>query len=199
MREVGLTETLDEAELHRLVGRAVKGLRERAGLSMRALAARAGVSQPFLSQVERGLSAPSMSTVYRLAEALGVVPGDLLPTPGHGSVAVVRAGEGRALPVADRPDAAVGHIMMSRSDRMLEVLDYRIEPGQYLEEWFEGESEMAVYVIEGTLGIEVEGHGAWRLGPGDLISYPGSARHRWVKADDRPVHALLVIARGARA
>ena len=189
---------LDEAEVNRLVGGAIRGLREKAGLSMRALAARAGVSQPFLSQVERGVSAPSMSTLYRLAEALGAVPGDLLPRPA-GRVAVVRAAEGGLLPVADRPDAALGRIMASGSDRMLEVFDYRVEPGQYLEEWFESEGEMALYVVDGALDVEVEGHGRWRLGPGDLIFHPGEVRHRWLRVDDGPVHALLVVAHAERA
>ena len=36
---------------------------------MRALAARCGISQPFLSAVERGLSMPSIATLYRIANA----------------------------------------------------------------------------------------------------------------------------------
>lgn len=185
----------DEATINRLVGAMVKALRDKAGLTTRALAMRAGVSQPFLSQIERGVSAPSMSTIYRLAEALGVVPGDLLPRPLLDRVTVVRAYEGQELPVAERDDAAVGRIMMSRSDRMLEVIEYRIEPGRYLEEWFESPGEMAVYVIDGALDIEFEGLGTWRLGPRDLIDHPGTVRHRWLLVDDNPAYVLLVVGR----
>lgn len=185
----------DEAGLNRLVGATVKALRETAGLSTRALAVRAGVSQPFLSQIERGVSAPSMSTIYRLAEALGVVPGDLLPRPPLDQVTVVRADEGQRLPVANREDAAVGRIMMSRSDRMLEVIEYRIEPGRYVEEWFESRGEMAVYVIDGALEIEFEGSGTWRLGPRDMLHHPGTVRHRWLLVGDSPAYVLLVVGR----
>lgn len=189
----------DDDQLNQLVGATVRALREKAGLSMRALAASAGVSQPFLSQVERGVSAPSMSTVYRLASALGVVPGDLLPTLPPDPVTVVRASEGQFLPVTEQVEAARGRILMSQSDRMLELIEYRIEPGQYLEEWFESQGEMALYVVQGTLDIELQGHGSWRLRSGDLIYHPGMVRHRWLLVDDRPVQVLLVVGRPARS
>jgi transcriptional regulator with XRE-family HTH domain len=189
----------DDDQLNQLVGATVRALREKAGLSMRALAASAGVSQPFLSQVERGVSAPSMSTVYRLASALGVVPGDLLPTLPPDPVTVVRASEGQFLPVTEQVEAARGRILMSQSDRMLELIEYRIEPGQYLEEWFESEGEMALYVVQGTLDIELQGHGSWRLRSGDLIYHPGMVRHRWLLVDDRPVQVLLVVGRPVRS
>jgi transcriptional regulator with XRE-family HTH domain len=189
----------DDDQLNQLVGATVRALREKAGLSMRALAASAGVSQPFLSQVERGVSAPSMSTVYRLASALGVVPGDLLPTLPPDPVTVVRASEGQFLPVTEQVGAARGRILMSQSDRMLELIEYRIEPGQYLEEWFESQGEMALYVVQGTLDIELEGHGTWRLRSRDLIYHPGTVRHRWLLVDDRPVQVLLVVGRPVRS
>ena len=188
----------DDDQLNQLVGATVRALREKAGLSMRALAASAGVSQPFLSQVERGVSAPSMSTVYRLATALGVVPGDLLPTLPPDPVTVVRASEGQFLPVTEQVEAARGRILMSQSDRMLELIEYRIEPGQYLEEWFESRGEMALYVVAGTLDVELEGHGSWRLHSRDLIYHPGMVRHRWLLVDDRPVQVLLVVGRAAQ-
>ena len=80
---------------------------------MRALAARCGVSQPFLSAVERGLSMPSIATLYRLAEVLGTAPADLLPASATGDVSVVRAGEGRLVPSSDRPDSAIGRVVFS--------------------------------------------------------------------------------------
>ena len=72
------------------------------------LAANCGVSQPFLSEVERGMSMPSIATLYRIAEALGVAPAKLLPASGPGDVHVVRADEGRRVPSSERADSAIG-------------------------------------------------------------------------------------------
>ena len=183
----------DESTLNALIGATVKGLREKSGLSMRELARRSGVSQPFLSQIEHGVSAPSMVTTYRLAEALGVLPGALLPTPAS-QLTVVRAGEGRTIPVANRPDAAVGRALLMQPSNPLEILEYRIEPGQYLQEWFELAGDLGVYLISGVLDVEVEGHPMVRLHPGDLLAHPAAIRHRWLLVDNQPAHALLAIA-----
>jgi HTH-type transcriptional repressor of puuD len=53
------------------IGAAIRTHRTAAGLSMRELAARAGMSQPFLSNLENARAMPSVSTLYRLANALG--------------------------------------------------------------------------------------------------------------------------------
>lgn len=182
-----------EDVIARRIGAEIRSLREKAGLSTRRLAALAGMSQPFLSQIERGVSAPSMATTYRLAQALGVLPGALLPVIDDSAVTVVRADEGRLLPVANRANAALGRALVMQSDKNLEVLEYVIEPGQYIEEWFQLEGEIAIYLVSGVIDIEIEHAGTWRLGPRDLIAHPASLRHRWLLVDDQPAHLLFVI------
>ncbi|WP_040813014.1 helix-turn-helix domain-containing protein [Nocardia concava] len=184
----------DEATLAELVGSMVRDLREKSGLSMRELAKRAGISQPFLSQIERGVSAPSMVTTYRLATALGVTPGDLLPAPESERVTVVRADEGLRLPVGDRPDAAVGRALHMRPNSPLEVIEYLVEPGQFIGGWFESTGVTGVYVVSGQLEVELIGVGRIRLGPRDFVDFPSTIRDRWHLVDDQPAHVLLVIA-----
>jgi transcriptional regulator with XRE-family HTH domain len=180
-----MTEPMSAPALAERIGAEIRQLRERAGLSMRQLAAEAGISQPFLSQIERGSSAPSMVTTYRLAEALRVLPGALLPAPENTMVTVVRAADGRMLPVANRDDAALGRALIMQSASPLEVIEYLVEPHQHLAEWF---------LISGALDVEVEGVGVWRLGARDLLAHPASLRHRWLLVDDQPAHILLVLA-----
>lgn len=184
----------DDRTVNILIGEAVRTMREKAGLSMRELARRAGVSQPFLSQIERGVSAPSMVTIYRLADALDVLPGALLPALIPTRVTVVRAEEGRAIPVANRDDAAVGRAIMMQADNPLEVIEYRISPGQYLEEWFSSPGELGLYLVSGMLEVDVEGHPSVRLNSGDFITHPAAIRHRWRLVDDQSAHVVMVIA-----
>jgi transcriptional regulator with XRE-family HTH domain len=190
---------LAEQLLAQRFGQRLRSLREKSQLSTRALAARAGISQPYLSQLERGLSSPSMVTTYRLAEALGVLPGALLPSPAAQLVTVVRADEGALLPVAARPDAATGRALLMNADNDLEVIEYVVTPGQYLEEWFELNGDLVMYVVSGRLDVEVEGVGRYRLGPRELLAHPASLRHRWLLVDDQPAHILLVIAHPPQA
>lgn len=54
------------------VGAFIREQRERANLSLRRLADRAGVSNPYLSQIERGIRRPSAEILKRLSRALEV-------------------------------------------------------------------------------------------------------------------------------
>jgi transcriptional regulator with XRE-family HTH domain len=77
-------------------GRAVKQRREAAGLSLRELAARSGISSSMISDIERGTKSPAVVTVVRLAEALGasaaaLIDGDAGPAA---RIRILRCGEG---------------------------------------------------------------------------------------------------------
>ncbi|HEX6500347.1 MAG TPA: helix-turn-helix domain-containing protein [Micromonosporaceae bacterium] len=59
-------------ELPRDIGEFIRDLRRNARISLRQLAQQAGVSNPYLSQVERGLRKPSAEVLQQLASALRV-------------------------------------------------------------------------------------------------------------------------------
>jgi transcriptional regulator with XRE-family HTH domain len=91
-------------EIGRDIGHFIRDLRRSAGVSLRQLADRAGVSNPYLSQVERGLRKPSAEVLQQIASALRV------STP----VMYLRAGlldakDGAAVPaaIAADPDLTV--------------------------------------------------------------------------------------------
>jgi transcriptional regulator with XRE-family HTH domain len=177
------------------VGQAIRRAREGAGLSMRALARASEVSQPFLSQVEKGETSPSLSSLYRLAHALGVPPSQLMPpvSPPRG-ISVLRKGEGRELPVSEAPAAASGRLLSGGAGHLLEVVEYRVAPDEDLGGWFESDGEMTVYVIDGEVEVTLEQEGSWRLGAGEAISHPADIRHRWTAVGAGQARILLSIA-----
>jgi transcriptional regulator with XRE-family HTH domain len=89
-----MLSTLEEVSLR--MGRAVKQKREAAGFSLRMLAARSGISSSMISDIERGAKSPTVITVLRLAQALGVSAAALIdggenPAP---RIRILRRGEG---------------------------------------------------------------------------------------------------------
>jgi transcriptional regulator with XRE-family HTH domain len=54
------------------IGSFIRDLRENAEVSVRQLAERSGVSNPYLSQVERGLRKPSADVLSQIAKALRI-------------------------------------------------------------------------------------------------------------------------------
>ena len=65
-------------DMRKLVGRNAARLRAAAGLTQEQLAVRAGLSQQYISDLERGKLNPTIVTLYELATALGVGPVELV-------------------------------------------------------------------------------------------------------------------------
>lgn len=83
------------------VGQRVRQLRGAQGISMRRLAARSGLSANALSMIERGRSSPSVSTLYKLADVLGISITELFgPERTTQHVILVRGNERSRLPFA---------------------------------------------------------------------------------------------------
>jgi transcriptional regulator with XRE-family HTH domain len=76
-----------------VIGARVKALRESAGLSLRDLTDRSGVSAPMLSQVERGETSPTLTVAARIAAGLELRLSQLLRLDEGGSVTIVRAAQ----------------------------------------------------------------------------------------------------------
>ena len=71
IREKGLLVDV-ETRLNQIVGKRLRERRSAAGLTLKQLANRTGLSVSLISQIELGKSAASMSTLYKLATALQV-------------------------------------------------------------------------------------------------------------------------------
>src|SRR5687767_8421801 len=85
------------------VGNRVRALREAMSLSLRDLAARAGVSAPMLSQVERGETSPTLAVAAKIASGLDLTLSQLLRLDETTHVTVVR-------PVQRRKTKRNGHV-----------------------------------------------------------------------------------------
>ncbi len=111
----------DEVDL----GARIRALRLRQGLTLRELAARAGVTESFLSQVERGVASPSIASVQRIARALGHSIARLF-SEDEPTGSLVREGERRR--VTSPGLGAVDEFLTRSPDGRLQVILSTIEP-----------------------------------------------------------------------
>jgi transcriptional regulator with XRE-family HTH domain len=72
----GVSELLHKSQL--TLAHRVKTLRLELGMSQEAMALEAGIDRTYASQIERGVSNPSLRVICAVAEILGVEPADLL-------------------------------------------------------------------------------------------------------------------------
>lgn len=119
-----------EDDISRRTGQAVKRQREALGLSLRTLASRSGISPSMISDIERGSKSPTVVTLARLAEALGVGAGSLVDGGPQAAsrIRVLRQGE---QPTGEQPapwSAMAPRMPGSRVD----FVSYRIPPATVL-------------------------------------------------------------------
>ena len=189
------------------LGAVVREHREQAGLSLRQLAQRLGVSASLLSRIENGKAQPSVTTLYGLTAELHISLDELTsPSP---SAPTGRPAAGEAGTVVrhsgDRPVVPIGagvhwQLLDSRSDPELELLLLDYEPGATSSEddamLIHAGSETGI-VLSGTLLITVDGT-THRLGPGDSITFDSSVPHRFRNDGEEPVRAVwLNLGRGS--
>jgi transcriptional regulator with XRE-family HTH domain len=168
----GATETPIEVDL----GARIRALRMARGATLRQLAAQAGVTESFLSQVERGVAAPSIASVQRIARALGQSIAELFATDDRAGI-VVRAADRRR--VVYQGLGAVDEFLTRRTDGRLQVILSTIEPGGGTgEEAYSHDSdEEVVVVLEGSLDLWV-GPEHYRLETGDAVTHSSRLPHR---------------------
>ncbi|NAZ37814.1 helix-turn-helix domain-containing protein [Rubellimicrobium sp. CFH 75288] len=164
----------------RFFGEAVRELRAAKQLTLRELAERTDLSVGYLSQVERGLSNPSVSAVQAIAGALGVTAGWFFRAPsapeGSEAAFVVRAGARRRLAFAS---GITDELLSPHLGGALELLLSRFAPGSASGEApYAHRGEEAGVVLSGTLELWIEAE-RFLLGAGDSFAFPSTRPHRY--------------------
>ncbi|MEU4077062.1 transcriptional regulator [Streptomyces venezuelae] len=175
------------------VGRVIRSCRKERGVSMAVLAARSGLSQPFLSQLERGLATPSLSSIYRIAEALDVTPGTFLRPPGRPG-AVSHESDPQTIRVNETAGQVAQVLIPGGRSTVMEAYEHHFDPGQGERGWFEHPGEDFLYVLAGEIVLEVEGEEPLTLRAGQSAHHRGEVPHRCRLSGTEPARTLLVVA-----
>ncbi|WP_079131827.1 helix-turn-helix domain-containing protein [Streptomyces nanshensis] len=163
------------------IGTTVRATRRVLGMTVEALASRAGVSTGALSQLERGQGNPSLQTLQRLASALSIPLVQLLqgaPEPEH---FVVRAGHGPRLPASsdDDRDSQVMRELLTPSGGRLQVIRSEVPPGFSNEgRSYRHLGQECVVVLSGRLRVCI-GQEVVDLERGDTVTYDCTVAHWW--------------------
>src|ERR1700754_677496 len=177
------------------LGRAIRGLRQDRGLTLMQVAAASGLSQPFLSQLERGRTRPSMRSLFRIAAALSTTQQTLLALAAGGTWAEPVRGSTAAL-----VDVETGGARLLLHDPAgTDVTEFVGVPTEF-GEYFSHERREMLYVASGRIEVELRESGHARtatLDARDTIAYAGLVEHRFRRLGTEPC-VVLVIHSGGR-
>jgi transcriptional regulator with XRE-family HTH domain len=170
------------------LGPRIRSLRQARHVTLRQLAERAGVTESFLSQVEREVASPSIASVQRIARALDLGIADLFADDLHGRL--VRRADRRRISYPGLN--AVDEFLTAGSGGRLQLILTTIEPdgGTGDEPYAHESDEEVVVVLSGSLELWVadEHH---LLEEGDAIAYSSRLPHRNRNPGDGPAVILF--------
>jgi transcriptional regulator with XRE-family HTH domain len=173
------------------IGSQLRGARRARGLTLRAVADHAGITESFLSQVERDIASPSIATLRRIATALGTSIGALLDGVGpHGQL--VRAAARRV--VVYQGLGARDEFLTDGANARLQVIESHVEPGggTGAEGYAHESDEECLVVLEGRLNLWV-GDESYQLEQGDAIRYSSRIPHRNQNPGPDPARILFIL------
>ncbi len=159
------------------LGMTIRRLRESRQLSLKEVAVRSGLTQSFLSQVERNLTSPSVASLRKVAQALGVPLAALFQGPMTPEDHVVRRSERRQLVHPRRQWR--DYLLTPNLTGKLQVILSVIEPGcgSGDEPYAHDSDEECVVILRGRLEFWV-GSDWYLLEEGDSIVFESRIPHR---------------------
>ncbi|WP_025917950.1 helix-turn-helix domain-containing protein [Herminiimonas sp. CN] len=151
------------------LGALIRDLRKRKGFTLQELAGRIGRSVGFMSQIERGLSQPTVEDLNVIEKTLGVPTTYFFPKAEASACAwVTRPSERRTLSYAR---GVIDHLVSPDLSNRFCMLETVMEPGSDTgERHIMDSSEQAGYVLEGQLTMLVDGEQR-TLEPGDAFHF----------------------------
>ena len=191
------SESLDAESEEQLeavkIGRRLRALRTERSMTILEMAAKAGVSSGSISQIERGASNPSISTLQKLRAALGVTLWSFLENeaePPRENRYVRHPGE--------RPKIVVGgshftkELLSPRDNNQLRFMILTIPPGAQSADVLTGPGDKTGYVMSGQVELAV-GDEVFQIAEGDSYQFPSTIPHHLVNRSEREERVMWFI------
>jgi len=179
-----------------IIGEHIRRLRLKRHVSVRAFAAQTGFSASFISQLENGQVSPSLGSLQKIAETLGVTLGEFFAATASEAEEdlIVRPSDRRRLDSTwtDAHLEALGS--MTRSRRLEPVLAVFGPGGKSGKHLHSHSREEFAFVVRGRVRLTL-GDEESDLGPGDAVTLPAHSPHRWENRGRETVEVLMIAAR----
>jgi transcriptional regulator with XRE-family HTH domain len=171
------------------LGDKIRAMRQRLKRTLEEIAMAAGISKPFLSQVERGLASPSLTSLAGIADALGVSMHYFVDTPLDESA--VRRGEQLEYFRFADSSSRFARLTYPSGEKQLEAILVRIPTGLTRTELRTCTGEQFFYVIDGEVELEVDEKKV-TLRAGDSSHHQSTATRRWTNTSEKEAVVVCV-------
>lgn len=173
------------------IGPRLRTLREGRRLTLKQLADQVGCTGAHLSQIENAHTSPSIATLKRIAEALGVNIVDFFSEKEPAEPVVTRVQDRRDVYLGNW-NARIQQLVASTEGKLMQPFYTVVEPGGGSHDPYSHVGEEFGVVLRGTLTITV-GESTYRVMPKESFYYSCRVPHRWVNEGDEEVEVVWVV------
>ena len=173
------------------VGERLRELREARNISMRVLASKSGLSANALSTIERGRASPSVSTLYKLADALGVSITSFFGSETERKRVVYLKGDERTRVSFTRGifEGLGGEQFVGRVEPFMLTLESNANSGPRT---MTHTGHEFVFCLRGELEYQVERQ-IYNLSAGDSLLFAAHLKHKWRNPGRNVATAIIII------
>jgi transcriptional regulator with XRE-family HTH domain len=180
------------AALALAIGIRVRQERQSRRWTLDQLAEAAGVSRRMVVNVEQGAANPSVGTLLRISDALGVGLPALVEPPGPKPVKVTRRADGAVLWSSESGGRGV-LVAGTEPPDVVELWDWTLGPGdRHVSEAHAPGTKELVQVQQGTITVEVAGEPVI-LDTGDAVAFCGDVAHSYANPGPQPARFCLAV------
>ena len=178
---------MDTDSVNRDIGRRIKNLRNRNGLTQQELADRTELTKGFISQLERGQVSASVVTLMDLIECLGTTPAEFFKDEEEQVVFT----EKEYFEKLDEQGNSRQWIVPTAQRFQMEPLLVLMQPHSSLDEDKPHNGEEFGYLMSGRLTIHL-GEKIYHVNSGESFYYQASQKHRIENSGSRPAKFLWI-------
>ncbi|WP_156787742.1 helix-turn-helix domain-containing protein [Rubrobacter xylanophilus] len=178
------------------LGNFIRKYRLEKGLTLSDISARASISKSMLSKIENGQASPSLHTIARLAQALGVTLSTMFSNYDIPSdnAQLVKAGKGMEVVRRGTREGHTYHLLAYNKGpkQLFEPFLITIKNKSETFPTFEHTGIEFIYMLEGKLKYRY-GQFTYLLEPGDALTFHGDIPHGPEQLIDVPIRFLAII------
>ena len=166
----------------------IREIRKKQGITLKELSEKTQLSVSFLSQVERGVCSLTITSLKKIADALGVQMRDLIDV--EESVSFVNH-RNRQIINLEKSYVSYRRLSGKFENRKLESVLLTMQPNYYDQEMAVHEGEEFYYIMGGTATFVIDGE-EYEVGEGEVIHFPSTLPHRTINKEDQELKMLCV-------
>lgn len=174
------------------IGEKLKQHRINRNMSIRELSSVSNVASSTISQIETGKNSPNLITLKAICDALDVPVFSLFLEEDKSKIRLVKNSEHEPLirNISNGKQIRESLIIQGKNEMYAALVETppNADSGSYSHHG----GEEFVFILDGELVFDLEGHGKYFLTANDTLYYPNYIGHRWENNGEKTVRMLMV-------